>query len=105
MSMRLERIAWTDAAAPDEATLRARLAADGFEAWSWTDTPGATYAPHSHERDESLWVVAGDISFVIGDEAYRLGPGDRLQLPAGTVHAAEAGAGGATYLVGERRFD
>lgn len=103
MSVRLERIAWTGAESPDEAALRARLAADGFEAWSWTDAPGATYAPHSHEHDESLWVVAGEITFVIAGEAHRLGPGDRLQLPAGTVHAAEAGPGGATYLVGERR--
>jgi len=101
--MRLERIAWNDATPPDETTLRGRLAADGFEAWSWTDAPGATYAPHSHDQDESLWVVAGEISFTVGDETYQLGPGDRLQLPAGTVHAAVAGAGGATYLVGERR--
>jgi len=101
--MRLERIAWTGTAPLDEGTLRARLAADGFDAWSWTDQPGATYAPHRHENDESLWVITGEIAFVIDGNRYRLAPGDRLQLPAGTVHAAEAGPEGATYLVGERR--
>lgn len=101
--MRLERIAWTGAAPPDEPTARARLAVDGFEAWCWTDRPGATYAPHSHEEDESLWVLAGEITFVVAGERHRLGPGDRLQLPAGTVHEAEAGPEGATYLIGERR--
>jgi quercetin dioxygenase-like cupin family protein len=101
--MRLERIAWAGGMPPDEAAARATLAADGFDAWSWTDAPGATYAPHSHDHDESLCVVAGEIAFVIGGRTYRLGPGDRLQLPAGTVHAAEAGPAGATYLVGERR--
>lgn len=101
--MRLERIAWTEAAPPVEATLKERLAADGFDAWTWTDAPGATYAPHSHDVDESLWVLAGEITFEVAGARYRLGPGDRLQLPAGTLHAAEAGPAGATYLVGERR--
>lgn len=101
--MRLERIAWTEGAPPDEATARDRLAVDGFDAWAWTDSPGATYAPHRHEHDESLWVLAGEIAFVIDGETYRLGPGDRLRLPAGTVHAAEAGPAGATYLIGEPR--
>ena len=35
--------------------------------------------------------------------ALRLEAGDRLMLPAGTVHTAHAGAAGATYLIGERR--
>ena len=34
--------------------------------------------------------------------AYRLGPGDRLMLPRGTMHAATAGADGAAYLIGEK---
>jgi quercetin dioxygenase-like cupin family protein len=100
--MRLERIAWCEDEPPTEAVLRARLEADGFSAWAWTDAPGAVYRPHTHDHDESLWVVAGEISFMIDDATHRLGPGDRLQLPAGTVHAAEAGPEGATYLVGER---
>lgn len=102
-AVRLERIAWDEDASPTEAALRTRLVADGFEAWCWTDAPGAVYQPHSHDHDESLWVVAGEISFTIAGEIHRLGPGDRLQLPAGTVHAATAGPAGATYLIGERR--
>jgi quercetin dioxygenase-like cupin family protein len=101
--MQLERIPWPGGAPPEEPALRARLDADGFEAWRWTDAPGATYAPHSHDHDESLWVLEGEITFVIAGDLHRLRPGDRLQLPAGTVHEAEAGPRGATYLVGERR--
>ena len=101
--MRLERIAWAEGGSPDAELLRERLAADGFEAWSWTDVPGATYAPHEHPHDESLWVIEGEITFVVDGARLRLGPGDRLQRPAGTVHEAEAGPRGATYLVGERR--
>lgn len=101
--MRLERLAWDGAGPPSEAALRARLASDGFDARAWTDAPGAHYASHAHENDESLWVLAGEITFEVADVAYRLGPGDRLQLPAGTRHAATVGADGATYLIGERR--
>ena len=99
--MRLEHLVWEGAGTPTEAALHARLAADGFDVYRWTDAPGAHYEPHTHDEDETLWVLAGEITFEIAGRAYRLGPGDRLQLPAGTVHAATAGTGGATYLIGE----
>lgn len=102
-AVQLEHVAWTEPSPPSEADLRARLARDGFQAWCWTDAPGAVYAPHAHAEDESLWVLDGQIDFVIAGRTYRCGPGDRLQLPAGTVHAATAGPAGATYLIGERR--
>ncbi|MCW5889552.1 MAG: cupin domain-containing protein [bacterium] len=100
--MRLERIAWAGGGAPTEAALRRTLEAEGFRVWGWTDGPGASYAPHSHDHDESLWVVAGEITFGAEGQSLRLGPGDRLMLPCGTVHTALAGPAGATYLVGER---
>jgi quercetin dioxygenase-like cupin family protein len=100
--MQLERIAWPRGARVDADELRRRLEAEGFSVWSWTDGPGATYAPHTHDEDESLWVLAGAITFGADGRELRLGPGDRLMLPAGTVHTARAGAAGATYLVGER---
>jgi len=100
--MRLGRIAWSGGEPPDEATVRERLVADGFTPFRWSDAPGATYEPHAHPHDESLWVLDGAIDFLIEGEVHRLGPGDRLQLPAHTVHAAEAGPQGATYLIGQR---
>lgn len=100
--MRLERIAWTGAGAPTEASLRRTLEAEGFRVLGWTDAPGARYAPHSHDHDESLWCVAGEITFGADGQSLRLGPGDRLMLPGGTVHSAHVGPAGATYLIGER---
>jgi quercetin dioxygenase-like cupin family protein len=47
-------------------------------------------------------VVRGAIRFEIGGRSHELGPGDRLMLPGGTVHAALAGPDGATYLIGRR---
>ena len=101
--MNLERIPWSERTVPTEAALRARLEADGFETFSWRDPPEADYTAHSHDHDESLWVVEGEITFGAAGAEYRLGPGDRLMLPAGTVHTAHAGTRGALYLIGERR--
>ena len=100
--MRLERISWPGPGTPDEPTLRDRLAAEGFSAFSWYDGPAADYSAHSHDHDESLWCVRGAITFQIAGTDYPLGPGDRLVLPRGTVHTAEAGRDGATYLIGEK---
>ncbi|HZR84683.1 MAG TPA: cupin domain-containing protein [Candidatus Binatia bacterium] len=100
--MRLERIGWAEHASPAEPELRRRLEAEGFSVSLWSDRPYAHYAPHSHDHDESLWVVEGEIAFGANGAEYRLGPGDRLMLPRGTVHTADAGSEGATYLIGER---
>ena len=101
--MRLERIPWNGPDAPTERTLAARLAADGFESFVWIDPPDADYSPHAHDHDESLWVIDGEITFGAEGQELRLGPGDRLMLPKGTVHTARAGREGARYLIGERR--
>jgi quercetin dioxygenase-like cupin family protein len=100
--MRLERIPWDGSGDPSEAVLRRRLEAEGFAVFCWRDQAGATYTAHAHDHDESLWVVDGEITFGAGGGELRLGPGDRLMLPRGTVHTAKAGPHGATYLIGER---
>jgi quercetin dioxygenase-like cupin family protein len=100
--MRLELIPWNGGAQPFEDMLRERLSDEGFQVFRWRDEAGADYQPHSHEHDESLWVLDGEMTFGAGGRAFHLGPGDRLMLPKGTVHTARAGASGVTYLIGER---
>ena len=101
--MRLERIPWSGTDAPAEGRLRETLERDGFDVVRWQDPPGADYTAHSHDHDESLWCVDGEITFGAEGTELRLGAGDRLMLPAGTVHTARAGRAGATYLIGQRR--
>jgi len=101
--MRLHVIAWDAPDPPTTRELQARLERDGFGVFVWSDTPGAHYSPHAHDHDESIWVVDGEMTFGAEARILRLGPGDRLMLPAGTVHTADAGPSGATYLIGERR--
>jgi len=100
--MKLERRPWVGIEPPAEPELRRLLEAEGFRVLRWSDAPGATYEPHDHPHDESIWVVAGEIVFGVSGRDLALGPGDRLMLPRGTEHTARIGAGGATYLIGER---
>ena len=98
--MKLENIARAGAHAVDEAALRRQLEAEGFSVWSWTDRPGADYQPHSHDHDESLWVVSGEIVFGANGSEFRLGAATP-HAAEGTVHRARRLAG-ATYLMRER---
>jgi len=100
--MKLARIAWNEAGAPTEDVLRRRLEVDGFEAFTWEDGAGADYRAHAHDHDESLWVIEGELTFGAEGAEFRLGPGDRLMLPRGTIHTARAGREGARYLIGQR---
>src|SRR5262245_49807460 len=101
--MKLEVIPWPAPDPPTDAGLRAQLAREGFEAFAWSDGPGASYRAHDHDHDESIWLVSGTIVFGVDGRDFPLGPGDRLMLPGGTVHTARVGPEGATYLIGERR--
>jgi quercetin dioxygenase-like cupin family protein len=100
--MKLEVIRWTGGASPSADDLDRRLESEGFQTFRWQDSAGADYSAHSHDHDESLWLIDGEISFGIDGTDYRLRPGDRLMLPKDTVHTARAGAAGADYWIGQR---
>jgi quercetin dioxygenase-like cupin family protein len=100
--MRLEVISWNGGAPLTEEALRQRLTDEGFEVFHWRDTAGTDYQPHSHDHDESLWVLEGEMTFGVAGRELHLRAGDRLMLPKGTIHTARAGANGVTYLIGER---
>lgn len=101
--MRLEVIHWDDSEAPSETALRQRLEDEGLDVFHWRDEAGVDYQPHSHDHNESLWLLDGEMTFTVAGREFRLRTGDRLMLPKGTVHTAHAGADGATYLIGEQR--
>lgn len=100
--MQLEVRRWDASGDATEETLRQRLEADGFSSFTWSDAPRAHYEEHAHDHDESIWLVAGEIRFGASGRELVLAPGDRLMLPAGTLHTADAGPHGATYLIGQK---
>ena len=90
-------------ATPDE--LMAKLRSEASGCYSWSNGPGDRYAPHSHGYEKVLYCVDGSITFVLDEEARRrieMKPGDRMVLPAGTIHSAEVGPGGCSCVEGRR---
>ncbi|HEV8088579.1 MAG TPA: cupin domain-containing protein [Actinomycetota bacterium] len=83
---------------PGSATRDEALAAfareDCSEPRSWGNVPGDTYGRHEHPRAKVLFCLEGSIVFHTEDGDVALGAGDRLDLPAGTAHAATVGPDG-----------
>jgi quercetin dioxygenase-like cupin family protein len=100
--MELRHIRWEGEHTPGESLLRRHLESEGFEVRRWRDPADRTYEAHSHVLDESLWVIRGQIELEVDGRHFPLGPGDRIELPRGTVHRARAGPDGAVYLIGQR---
>jgi quercetin dioxygenase-like cupin family protein len=86
--MQLEHIPWSGKKPPKQEEAKRVLEAEGFDVVCWNDPAGRVYAAHHHERDESLWMIAGAMTFTIAGRDYRLQAGDRLILPRGVVHGA-----------------
>jgi uncharacterized protein YjlB len=83
--------------------LLARLRAQRLEPSSWSNGPGDRYAAHQHGYDKVLVAARGSITFHLVDPAtdaqdLTLSTGERLDLPAGTAHAATVGPDGVTCL-------
>ena len=80
--------------------LEARLAEQGLTPSSWSNGPGDKYAAHQHGYDKVLVAARGSITFHLVDSGtdVQLEEGERLDLPAGTAHAATVGPRGVTCL-------
>ncbi len=81
-------------------TLARRMLDQGLQATGWANGPGARYNAHDHPYDKVIVVERGSIRFDLPatDERVDLDRGDRLDLPAGTIHYALAGAEGVACL-------
>jgi quercetin dioxygenase-like cupin family protein len=81
-----------------------RLRGEATGCYSWSNGPGDRYAAHSHAYEKVLYCVDGSITFLLEAGARRidLNAGDRMVLPAGTVHGAVVGPSGCTCIEGRR---
>jgi len=82
----------------------AKLQTEATGCYSWSNGAGDAYAAHSHGYEKVLYCVDGSITFILEatHERLELKPGDRMLLPAGTVHSAVVGAHGCTCIEGRR---
>ena len=95
------RVEW--AAVPGRAQdVEAALEGEGLAPTRWGNGPGFRYGEHVHSYDKVLVCVEGGIVFHTGDGDVGLGPGDRLELPAGVRHAATVGDLGVTCVEAPR---
>lgn len=74
------------------------FAREGLRPHAWSNDAGFRYGWHAHDYDKVLFCVAGSITFHTPDGEAELRAGDRLDLPAGTEHAATVGPGGVSCL-------
>lgn len=74
------------------------FAAEGLTPHVWSNQAGYRYPEHSHPYHKVLYCVAGSITFHTPDGDIRRTPGDRVDLPAGTLHSATVGPDGVTCL-------
>ena len=91
---------WADSTPPTEFTLRQLCAEQGLHPYQWSNGPHDVYAAHSHSYDKVIYVVHGSITFGLPEleQQLTLNAGDRLDLPAGTVHDAVVGSQGVICL-------
>jgi quercetin dioxygenase-like cupin family protein len=84
--------------------LMTRLKSEATDCYSWSNGPGDRYAPHTHNYEKVLYCVEGSITFVLEADGRKLelNEGDRMELPAGTVHSAVVGPSGCTCIEGKR---
>jgi quercetin dioxygenase-like cupin family protein len=91
---------WADPTPPTESTLRQRMTAQGLDPYTWSNGPHDVYSAHSHGYNKVIYVIKGSITFGLPQlhQQLTLQAGDRLDLPAGTIHDAVVGAEGVVCL-------
>jgi quercetin dioxygenase-like cupin family protein len=68
---------------------RSVFSGDGATLAFTTLEPGHTPRPHSHPHEQIVYVISGELLFVVGEEETVLRAGDMLVVPPGVEHWAE----------------
>jgi mannose-6-phosphate isomerase-like protein (cupin superfamily) len=74
---------------PNEAALRRKLEALGFEVARYVYPPGTRFGTHTHGTDKIDAVVSGRFRIRMGNESVVLEAGDCVHVPRGAEHSAE----------------
>lgn len=100
--MELKLTRWSNPTPPTQAELQAIYRQEGLAPYAWSNGPHDVYPAHTHGYHKVLYVVSGSITWILGEGSERQEletfPGDRIDLPRGTLHAARVGSHGVTCL-------
>ncbi len=78
--------------------LASNAATQGYEIFLQQGDEGTGPPPHSHDWDESFYVIKGDVELSYGDKSITAAPGTLVHLPAGTIHGFRFGPGGGEMI-------
>jgi quercetin dioxygenase-like cupin family protein len=74
--------------------------------WRNEVAPGEQVRLHSHDCEEVILVVVGQLLAALSDEQHSLGQGDALVVPAGAIHGfTNPGPGSASIVASLGRAD
>ncbi len=71
----------------DVDALKAQLQAEGFDPYQWSGRPGGAYLDYIHTQDEVVCVLSGTAEAKVADEEGTVEKGDRIDVPANTLHS------------------
>jgi len=93
-------IPWSSPEPPTKNAIRSLLDGEGLTYYAWGNDPLDTYSAHTHPYHKVIYVTQGSITFHLPQtgQSLTLKPGDRLELPAGTLHSAAVGVEGVECL-------
>ena len=79
---------------PRQFEARQYMLRSDFEAFYYSDSEMRPVPAHQHSFYELLLLLEGDVTYMIGGDAYALLPGDLLIMPGGIPHHPIFGEGG-----------
>lgn len=78
--------------------LASNVATQGYEIFLQHGDEGTGPPPHSHDWDESFYIVKGKVQISYGDKRITAAPGTLVHLPAGTIHSFRFCEGGGEMI-------
>jgi quercetin dioxygenase-like cupin family protein len=84
----IDVVRWTKSKKPALEELKKQLTMMGRESELYSDLPGTKYGRHKHPFEDFVLIVSGKMQITTDSGEWTLKPGDRVDLPANTVHAA-----------------
>ena len=70
----------------DAATVEKQWSRRGFSCGIWTDPPGKVWAEETHDVDQLVMLIDGEIEIAVPGRVHRPKPGEEVLVPAGTPH-------------------
>jgi hypothetical protein len=98
---------WSGGEILTEAEIKRLLNAEGLQSFRWSSLPGEVLEENVSSCQKIIYILDGSITFCLpaSRQQVTLYLGDRLDLPADTIHTTVVGPEGVVCLEGQRPGD